>query len=210
MTLLPPNASAAERAMESAMLSGIDLSAVGTLWNPETCPAEVLPFLAWGLAISHWDSTWTEAEKRTAVAGAIPYHRIKGTRAAVREVLDRLDPLIGLVEPGEDPANLAPHHFRVELPLLADTDLEYDEPQILALLRDVAAAKPLRSQMLAVHLMRAQAGAYLLSAAQVAGFERLTAAADTDAALDPVWANYLQTETGEPILTPTGEYLETE
>ena len=67
-SLLPPNATSAERALELAMRAGIDLSAVGTLWNPLTCPVDVLPFLAWGLAISHWDVAWNEAEKRAAIA----------------------------------------------------------------------------------------------------------------------------------------------
>ena len=67
-SLLPPNATAGERALETALRADIDLAAVGTEWNPATCPANVLPFLAWGLAISHWDADWTEAEKRAAIA----------------------------------------------------------------------------------------------------------------------------------------------
>ena len=63
-SLLPPNAQPSERALEAAMLAGIDFSAVGTLWDPASCPAAVLPYLAWGVAISHWDPEWTEEQSR--------------------------------------------------------------------------------------------------------------------------------------------------
>lgn len=110
-SLLPPNATAAERALEAAMRAGIDLSAVGELWNPETCPADVLPFLACGLAISHWDPDWSEAQKRTAIADAIPFHQIKGTRAAIEQILARFHPLLSIVEWWQANPRRALHHY---------------------------------------------------------------------------------------------------
>ena len=72
MTLLPPNSTQLERAIEGA--NGAALADVPVpirdLWNPETCPAALLPFLAWGVSIDLWDSQWSEAEKRAAVASA--------------------------------------------------------------------------------------------------------------------------------------------
>ncbi len=205
-SLLPPNATDAERAVEDAMRADIDLSAVGTLWNPATCPAEILPFLGWGLAISRWDPDWSEAEKRAAVADAIPFHRRKGTRAALREVLDRFEPLLQIVEWWENSPRGAPHTFEVraaadQIPasfLTAET--------ATAIIRDVAAAKPVRSHFTFIQSMQAQAQAWLMGGAQMATWSRTQVEAAHDD--DPIWALLLQTEDGEPLSDDAGEFLE--
>lgn len=208
--LLPPNATAAERALEQAMRAGIDLSAVGTLWNPATCPVDVLPFLAWGLAISHWNPGWTEAEKRTAVAGAIPYHQIKGTRAAVEQVLARFSPLLQIVEWWEANPRRDPHTFEVRAPGgPGGIDASFLTTETAeAIIRDIAAAKPARAHFDFVHTLEAQASLYMAGGIFAGVMHR----ADYDAALDTSrdWAAVLQTEDGEPILTPDGaDFLET-
>lgn len=210
MSLLPPNSTPLERAFETVQsdaLAGVPVP-IRDLWNPATCPASLLPFLAWGLSIDFWDSDWTEAEKRTAIAGAIDAQRRKGTPASLRAVLDRFDPMIGLAEWFEDRGTLDPHEFRLELPLAADTAVEYDESLVLALLRDIAAVKPLRSHMLAVHRLAAQADAWLAGAAQLAGLSRIDTFTDLATPTDPAWSTYLQTEDGEPIRSAEGAFLE--
>lgn len=209
-TLLPPNATRAERAIEGATARIEDVPIpIRSMWDPATCPAFMLPWLAWGLSIDLWDTDWSEPAKRAAVALAIGDQRRKGTRASLREVLDRFDPLIGLVEWFEDRGTLAPHTFRLELPLGADSAVDYDETLVAALLRDIGAIKPLRSHMFAVHRMIAQTELYVSAAAQAAGFGRYEGELDLEAPADPSWANYLQTEDGEPLRGGDGEFLET-
>lgn len=210
MTLLPPNATGFERAFEDVTAGALDAVPVPIrdLWNPATCPLAILPFLAWGVSIDFWDSRWSEAEKRAAVASAIEDQRRKGTPASLRTVLDRFDPLIILTEWFADRENLEPYTFRLELPLAADSAVTYDEDLVAALLRDIAAVKPLRAHMLAVHRLVAQADAFILGGAQVAGFARLQGITDLAEPADPVWASYLQTEFGEPVAAPDGEILE--
>lgn len=206
-TLLPPNATLGERALESAMRSGIDLSAVGTLWNPLTCPAEVLPFLAWGLAITHWDPDWTEAEKRAAVLGALPYHKRKGTRAVVEEVLARFSPLLTLTEWWQALPPRAPHTFEVRAPAELGADfLTIDT--VTAIVRDVAAVKPLRSHFDFVQELRAQATVWLAAGALPGTFFRDDFELVHDETRD--WSIVLQTELGEPIRAEDGSYLEEE
>lgn len=209
MSLLPPNVSALETELEetAARLSDVPVP-LRALWDPQTCPAELLPWLAWGVSIDFWDGNWTVAEKRAAIAGAIEDQRRKGTRASLREVLDRFDPLIAIVEWWQDRDTMDPHTFRLELPLAIESQVEYDTALVTALLRDIAAVKPLRSHMLAVQRMHAQAHAGVLSGALLAGVARLDTRADTEAALDPFWDGLLQTEQGEPILAENGDWLE--
>src|SRR5690606_33880248 len=130
------------------------------------------PWLGWGVSVDFWDANWTEAEKRAAIAGAIDAQRRKGTRASLRDVLDRFDPLIQIAEWFEDQVDLDPHTFRLELPLLIETEVEYDTALLAALLRDIAAVKPLRSHMQAVHKLQIQAQAGVLSGGASVGFLR--------------------------------------
>lgn len=208
MSLLPPNSTPGERALETAMRADIDLAAVGTLWNPETCPAEVLPFLAWGLAISHWDPAWSEAEKRAAVAGAIPFHKRKGTRAAVEEVLARFHPLLTVIEWWEANPRRTPHTFEVRAPA-PDIDASFLTPETAeAIIRDVAAAKPLRSHFDFVHTLEAQASLWMEGGVLPGIMHRADYAASLDESRD--WSIVLLTENGEPIETPDGlDFLET-
>jgi phage tail P2-like protein len=205
-SLLPPNSSEAEHALEDTMRMDVDLSPVGTLWNPASCPVAVLPFLAWGLAIARWDSTWTESEKRAAIADAIPFHKRKGTRAAVMEVLERFHPLLELVEGWEtDPRGL-PHSFEVRASAaLIPADFLTAETAT-SIIRDVAAAKPVRSHFNFVQYVEAHATSYLSAALLPASYGRyeLTASHDDD----PAWDNYLQTENGEPMQAEDGQFLE--
>lgn len=208
--LLPPNASVLERALVGAfdeVLADVPI-AIDRLWNPATCPVELLPWLAWGLSIDLWDADWSEPVKRAAIADAIAFQRRKGTKASLRTVLDRFDPLIGIVEWFEDRPNLDAYTFRLELPMAADSDVDYSPDLVARILRDIATVKPVRAHMLAVHRLKAEAQAWLVSAASVAGYERIDCDADITTALDPAWNNYLQTEDGEPILAEDGAYLE--
>ena len=208
-TLLPPHSTALERDLEAVSARAADVPVpLRDLWSPATCPPTLLPWLAWGVSIDFWSTDWSEAEKREAIATAIADQRRKGTRASLRSVLDRFDPLIGLVEWFEDRSTLEPHTFRLELPGPAESAVDYDEALIAALLRDIAAVKPLRSHMLAVHRLRAQAQVGLLGAATAGNFFRLDAAADKASASDPVWSTYLQTEQGEPLTDESGNFLE--
>lgn len=210
MNLLPPNSSPLERAfdtVEGEALAGIPLP-VGDVWSPERCPVALLPWLGWGLSIDIWDSAWSEGQKRTAIASAIDDQRRKGTRAALRRALDRIDPLIDITEWFEDPANLEPYTFRLDLPDRNTSAIEYNETTISTLLRDIAAVKPLRAHVIASYRINAQAQLGIVSAIIFGGIARVESAADLTAAADPVWQSYLQTEDGEPLQAETGEFLE--
>jgi phage tail P2-like protein len=86
--LLPPSATAAERALGEATARATDIPVpVGGLWDQQNCPATLLPWLAWALSVDVWDSAWSEAVKRRAIAESVAIHRRKGTVWAVREAL---------------------------------------------------------------------------------------------------------------------------
>lgn len=209
MSLLPPNSTPLERAfdaLESQALGNMPVP-VGDVWSPANCPAPLLPWLGWGLSIDIWDSSWSETQKRAAIASAIDDQRRKGTRAAVHRALDRIDPLIGITEWFEDPTNLEPYTFRLDLPDRNTSAVEYDGETVGRLLRDISVIKPLRAHVIASYRINAVAQVGLVSAVIWGGMTRLDLAADLETATDPVWETYLQTEDGEPLLAETGAFL---
>ncbi|EDO2113827.1 phage tail protein I [Salmonella enterica] len=44
------------------------------LWNPDTCPANLLPWLAWSFSVDRWDDKWPEATKRAVIRDAYFIH----------------------------------------------------------------------------------------------------------------------------------------
>ncbi|WP_066530485.1 phage tail protein I [Erythrobacter sp. CCH5-A1] len=210
MTLLPPNATAFERALDAVEADRLGALPVpiGDVWSPERCPAQLLPWLAWGVSIDIWDTAWPEQVKRDAIAGAIEDQRRKGTKLAVRRALDRIDPLIGVTEWFEDPANLEPFTFRLDLPDRNTSEIEYDSDTIGQLLTDIAAVKSLRAHVIASYRIYAQAQMGVVSGVTFVAFARVEADADLTAAEDPVWQSYLQSEIGEPLRAEAGAFLE--
>lgn len=87
-SLLPPNSTAAEQAIEQAKARAFALPvSVDQLWSAATCPAALLPWLAWALSVDSWDGQWSEERQRAVIAASIGVHRRKGTVGAVKAAL---------------------------------------------------------------------------------------------------------------------------
>jgi len=98
-SLLPPNAKQLERLAAEA-LAQIERVPVPIrdLLNPDRCPVQLLPYLAWAFSVDRWDSTWSEATKRQVIKGSYFIHSRKGTIGALRRVVEPLGYLIEIVE----------------------------------------------------------------------------------------------------------------
>ena len=186
-----------------------DIAVVETLFNPDECPENVLPFLASSVAISHWDAQWTEAQKRTAIKGAVPFHRIKGTPAAVEQVLARFHPLLTITEWWQANPRRAPFTFEVRAPAgPGGIDASFLTTETAeAIIRDVAAAKPLRAHFDFVFALETQASLYMAGGVIAGAVLRNDYEAVHDTSRD--WSIVLQTEDGEPIADEDGTLLET-
>jgi phage tail P2-like protein len=114
--LLPGSASAGERAMSLAIarLSDVPL-AVRASWDPATCPAHLLPWLAWQFSVDKWDTGWSLEQKRGAINASIQVHRTKGTPFAVRTALEALGYPVVLTEWFKLVPAGAPYTFGIRL-----------------------------------------------------------------------------------------------
>lgn len=85
-SLLPPNATALERAAETATTLAVD-TPIEPVWSVADCPEALLPHLAWTVSVDVWGAIRPIAVRRETVRRSIGIHRRKGTLWAVREAL---------------------------------------------------------------------------------------------------------------------------
>ncbi|KJC17445.1 phage tail protein I [Pseudomonas aeruginosa] len=139
--LLPANATDLERLAAEA-LAHIDRVPVSLrqLWNPDTCPVELLPYLAWAFSVDRWSQVWPESAKRAAIRAAYFIHAHKGTIGALRRVVEPLGYLIEVYEWFEEVPAGVPGTFRLLVGVL-DTGITDEMYQELTWLIDDA--KPL-------------------------------------------------------------------
>lgn len=212
LTLLPPNATELERALEAAAarIEGVPIP-LAQLWDPETCAPELLPWIAWGLSVDNWDPEWPLAQKREAVASSIDLHRKKATPASIDAVLSSFDDLLELVEWFEASPRAEPHTFEVHLPLVTAPGLAPGGERSRAafaeaIVRDVTRIKRLSQHFRLIQKLTLEAFIRTVGAAQFTTLTRLDGAAAHDPS--PDWLTYLQTERGEPLQDEAGAFLE--
>lgn len=115
-SLLPPNATAQERSIEAAIArAGEFASLVKSLWNPDTCPAALLPWLAFALSLDKWNDAWTEIQQRAAIKASYYVHAHKGTIGAVRKALEAIDYELKVVEWFEKAPAGTPYTFDIQV-----------------------------------------------------------------------------------------------
>ena len=112
--LLPYNATDQERALAetTARISNVPV-VVREVWNPDTCPSNVLPWLAWAFSVDDWDSNWTDEQKRRVIKESVYSQRIKGTTGAVTRQLAALGYQIQILEWFQQTPQGAPYTFDV-------------------------------------------------------------------------------------------------
>lgn len=78
--LLPPNATALEDALSGAggRLTALP-SNIDRVWDWETCPSNLLPWLAWAMSVDLWDENWPDETKRSIIRESFYLHQKKGT-----------------------------------------------------------------------------------------------------------------------------------
>jgi len=148
-TILSPNATDLERSIEQSATGAIERLPVPLreLWNPDTCPLHLLPWLAWAVDVEMWRSDWPEAVQRNAIKASIGVHNHMGTGASVRQALDALGASIEITEWFQSGG--APHTF--DLTAWASANIVQSSKPILdqslydTLLASINETKPARS-----------------------------------------------------------------
>ena len=147
--LLPPNASALERDVETAINGTIEAVPVPLrdLWNPDTCPLSLLPWLAWALSVDSWNPDWSEDVKRQVIKSSFAVHQVKGTIGALEMAITALGFKTEVLEWYLKTPTGEPYTFSVTA--LAEEniglDVGLDDVGQAALITAIEAAKNVRS-----------------------------------------------------------------
>lgn len=117
---------------------------VRDVWNAQTCPEGLLPWLAWAYSVDDWEETWTAEQKRATIQKSVEVHRYKGTIGAVREALAALGYGAQVQEWFNQVPTGAPYTYRL---LLESAQAGINQAALEKILRIVETNKNLRSHM---------------------------------------------------------------
>ena len=122
VSLLPPNAADQERAIDLAIARLENIPApLRTLWRPDECHSDLLPWLAWALSVDEWSDSWSDAVKRTAIAASMALHSTKGTPYAVKAALEMVGFTNVLIQEGALNFYTAEYSYDGEIDYGSDT-----------------------------------------------------------------------------------------
>lgn len=166
------HATAIEKSAESvasSRLGEIDVR-IRDLWDPDTCPIELLPWLAWAFSVGGWKDYWGEKEKRDAIKLAVQIARKRGTRKSVDDVVKPFGANVAVREWWEREPVGQPHTF--------DVVVEFAGGEVtLQMQQDVAAeikkVKPARSHFTLSVGLQAAGAVNVVGAVRVAAFSRM-------------------------------------
>ncbi|MGI8465612.1 phage tail protein I [Pectobacterium punjabense] len=136
------------------------------LCDPDSCPANLLPYLAWAFSVDRWDEKWPEIIKRQAIKDAYFIHRHKGTIGALRRVVEPFGYLIRIIEWWQN--GEAPGTFRLDIGV---QDSGITEEIFYELERLIADAKPASRHLLGLNINLDTQGAAYVAALSYGGDE---------------------------------------
>lgn len=173
-SILPPNATAAERAIEAATARLADVPMpMPDVWNPDTCPEHLLPWLAWALSIDAWRADWPVTIKRSILRAALDVSRRKGTASSVRQVVEAFGGQVELREWWENVPTTTPHTFDMVLTLSGADGIEVTAQYVDDVIAEVSRTKPVRSHFNFTQGANAQGGIGIGTGARAAVYRRL-------------------------------------
>ena len=148
-TLLPPTATKLEKNLSQAIACEPPIP-LRSLWDPQTCAYELLPYLAWQYSVDRWDEEWSEQIKRKVIAEAFEIHKLKGTKEAIRRAVEPFGFLIKISEWWQN--NQTPGSFTLEIGV---SDTGITEEYYNELSRIIDDVKPISRQLsnLAIQLV---------------------------------------------------------
>ncbi|QCT18521.1 phage tail protein I [Jejubacter calystegiae] len=166
-SLLPPGSSALEHRLAQSCSGISDLQVpLRDLWNPATCPARFLPYLAWAFSVDRWDESWPVATKRQVVQDAFYIHQHKGTASAIRRVVEPFGFLIRIIEWWKTGG--VPGTFRLDIGV---NDQGITEETYRELERLISDAKPCSRHLVGMSINLQTSGPYFVGAASYSGEE---------------------------------------
>ena len=176
-SILPPASTPLEKALEQVAAGLLDIpTPIRSVWSPNDCPTNLLPWLAWGLSLDNWSSDWSEGIKRERVRKAISIARQKGTAASVRSVVASFGGSVAIREWWQMEPKGDPHTFSLILNL-DQNGAPASAAFVDQVVAEVSRAKPVRSHFTFTQGIAAQTKIGLAAAVRPTNYPRPPCAA---------------------------------
>ena len=175
--LLPPNATPLEKALIAAALkqsAKLPRNVARRLWNPDSCPVELLPWLAWTFGLETWSNDWSEGVKRARIREAIPIARQRGTLGSIKRVLKSYGGSFVLTEWWQKTPQGIPHTFELLMTLSGQDGAQATAGFIESVIDDIQRTKPLRSHFTVTQGLSSKGGLRVTCVARAVMYRRLT------------------------------------
>ena len=140
-SILPPNATDSQKALESATLKRLDFSLEDLTTLPQYAPVQLLPYLAQMFDVNI--SGLQEAEQRILIANALEIHRYKGTLYAVKKAIEVSFDEAFIMEWFDH--DKKPYTFDVKVNIKADTSLVFNASKFVKARELINSSKNARS-----------------------------------------------------------------
>ncbi|MNZ02354.1 Phage tail protein [compost metagenome] len=88
--LLPPSATRLEHLTAATLANRLTPEQITSARFADTCPAALLPWLAWARSVDWWELAESEDQQRALISASFRLHRRKGTPWAIKEALNVL------------------------------------------------------------------------------------------------------------------------
>lgn len=164
--LLPPNATPLEKAVMLAVLkqyAKLPLNIKRSLWNPNTCPVELLPWLAGTVGLQEWNNNWTEHIKRAQIRDAIVVAKKRGTLGAIKRSLNNYGVTVAIKPWFEYEPKKEPYTFDVTVVIDEQTASGVNNVELLeSVQRDIERNKSLRDHYTLTQGVQLRGGLRLL------------------------------------------------
>lgn len=87
-SILPTSATEFERSIEAASARIQTFpDYIRPIWDADTCPQAILPWLAWAMSVDDWSAAWSVETKREVIRQSVWVHQRKGTIGAIKRAL---------------------------------------------------------------------------------------------------------------------------
>ena len=175
-SLLPSNRTPLEQALAQVSMEKPALPNVLRRMNsPDTCPVELLPWLAIQRSVDRWNPDWSEAIKRKVIRDSFEVHKRKGTLAALRRVVEPFADLIDITEWHQLEPMGVPGTFSMSLALF---ESGLSEQGLAELERIIGDTKPISRHLVGLSITYSPTGELFLGGAVYTGDETLIYSAE--------------------------------
>ena len=175
-SLLPSNRTLLEQALAQVSMEKPTLpNVLRRMISPDTCPFELLPWLAIQRSVDRWNPDWSETIKRKVIRDSFEVHKRKGTLGALRRVVEPFADIIDITEWHQLEPMGVPGTFSMSLALF---ESGLTEQGLAELERIIGDTKPISRHLVGLSITYSPKGELFLGAAICSGDETVISSAE--------------------------------